>query len=105
MESIVGYIATTQRRIEMIGTPTLVWITPKDAARMLAGMESNRLKSPPHIAKLARDMKGGNWKVNGETIKLDHREKVIDGQHRLLACIQAGVSFQTWVISGVPNEV
>lgn len=53
------------------------------------------------VAAYARDMKAGNWDRNGETVKIAWDETVVDGQHRLYACQQAGVPFWTLVVHGV----
>ena len=42
--------------------------------------------------------------LNGETVKIASDGTILDGQHRLYACIQAGVPFETVVIRGLPPE-
>jgi hypothetical protein len=56
------------------------------------------------VAGLARDMKGGRWVLNGQTVKLAWNGTVPDGQHRLYACIEAQVPFRTIVVTGVDPE-
>jgi hypothetical protein len=56
------------------------------------------------VAAYARDMKAGQWRLNGETIKIAWDDTVSDGQHRLYACMQAGVPFWSWVVSGTDPE-
>lgn len=53
------------------------------------------------VAGYARDMKAGRWDLNGETLKIAWNDTVPDGQHRLYACIEAGVSFRSVVVTGV----
>ena len=79
-------------------------ITPKQAQKYLEdNVENNRPVSDRHVAVLARDMKSGNWVQNGETIKFNGTGALLDGQHRLWACTEAGVPFTTAVARGVPS--
>jgi hypothetical protein len=52
----------------------------------------------------AEEMEAGRWVLNGETVKFDTNGRMFDGQHRLLACDLAGVSFKTYVIRGVNDD-
>lgn len=56
------------------------------------------------VAAYARDMRAGKWTRNGETIKVALDDTVIDGQHRLYACMQAEVPFWSLVATGVAPE-
>ena len=56
------------------------------------------------VARLARDMKAREWVLNGESVKIAADGTILDGQHRLYACIQADVPFETVVIRGLPAE-
>jgi len=79
-------------------------ITPKQAEKYLEkNIENNRPILDRHVAVLARDMKAGNWVQNGETIKFNGTGALLDGQHRLWACIEAQVPFTTAVARGVPS--
>lgn len=78
-------------------------ITPTQAKRMLSGNDHNRPTRRKLIEQYARDMEAGNWHVNGEAIVLNGRT-LIDGQHRLMACVKAGVPFKSVVVKGVPLE-
>jgi hypothetical protein len=69
----------------------VVKVTPVFAAHLLEKNTLNRDISQGLVDKYARDMKAGNWKLNGETIKFDWNSVLRDGQHRLWACLQAGV--------------
>jgi hypothetical protein len=80
-------------------------ITPEKAAELLANNPTNRPIRGNHVAKIARDMKSGDWQVNGDAIRLNGSGELIDGQHRLSACIRSGVPFETLVITGLPVSV
>jgi hypothetical protein len=47
----------------------------------------------------------GRWLLNGKTIILDETGAVLNGQHRLLACIKADRAFETWLVEGVDRNV
>lgn len=53
------------------------------------------------VKQFAADMVADRWSVNGETIKFDIDDVLIDGHHRLEACILANKSFKSWVIEGL----
>lgn len=82
-----------------------VVITPDVAKQMLnrsRAQNVRKLKSS-HVAYLAADMRNGRWYNNGETIKLDDRGNVLDGQHRLHAVIASDTSIKALVVT-VPTN-
>ena len=84
--------------------PEVVTVTP-DLAREWTGLNTrNRKVRYTKVAQYARDMRAGNWMLNGETIKIAADGTILDGQHRLYACIQAETPFETIVIRGLPLE-
>lgn len=87
----------------MINT-TIATISPKKAKEMLAINCTNRPINEAHVNFLAKEIEAGNWKVNGESIKVG-KDKLIDGQHRLSAIIQANKSMRTVVMTGVDDDV
>jgi hypothetical protein len=50
-------------------------------------------------------MKEGRWKMNGEAVSFDQTGTLVQGQHRLHACIASGVPFETLVIFGLAEDV
>lgn len=79
-------------------------ITPRIAANLMKNAAENRSIRPDIVDQYAADMKAGRWRLNGETIKLNRSGGVIDGQHRLLACIKSGYSFKTYVARGLVED-
>jgi len=79
-------------------------ITPEIAAKMLEQNTMNRPLSKPHVANLKREMLAGRWKFNGDTIATNGTA-LVDGQHRLQACVESGVAFETLVVEGIPQGV
>lgn len=78
-------------------------ITPKIADQMLATMVKNRPVSESKILEYAVAMDEGEWALNGETIKIDQFGHLIDGQHRLRACVLAEKNFRSFVARGIED--
>ncbi len=49
-------------------------------------------------------MKEGRWKDNGQAIIFGKSGQLLNGQHRLLACVRVNKSFETTVTYGVDDE-
>lgn len=84
-----------------------VWsvdISPQLAAEWMGNAERNRKISGLHVDYLAREMAAGNWHQTGEPIKFDIDGHLRDGQHRLLAIIQSGMTVKMMVVSGIAPE-
>lgn len=82
-----------------------VLVSPGKASQWLAkNVDHNRLPKRSKIPNFARDMKNGNWMDTGETIKFDTAGRLIDGQNRLLAVIEADVAVLFDVAYDVPPE-
>jgi hypothetical protein len=82
----------------------VITITPSDAAAWLKCNKNNRPVRKNHVAFLAREILEGNWQVNGQAIVIADDEQILDGQHRLLAVIEAGKNIQTLVVYGITPE-
>lgn len=79
----------------------MVTITPAYASFLLQRVRNVRKVLLAHVHMLARAMLAGKWERNGSAIKLDHEGYVVDGEHRLRACVEAGVPFETLLIRGI----
>lgn len=79
-------------------------ITPKFAVELLKRNVGNRNVSRTTVDKLADDMVNGRWMINGETITYN-KDRLMDGQHRLLACVKAGIPITSWVVEGINSDV
>lgn len=79
-------------------------ITPEDAARWLKCNHNNRPVRRGHIEFLAGEIRNGNWQLNGQGIVISLDEEVLDGQHRLMAVIEAGIAIKTLVIYGIDKS-
>lgn len=76
----------------------IITVTPQMAEEMLAKNVKNRSVSYGLVDAYARDMRNGDWQFTGEALKFSVDGHLIDGQHRLLACVKADVPFKTLVI-------
>lgn len=80
-------------------------ITPDQAARILADRNNrNRNIAASVVAKYARDMRSGNWLLNGDAIRFAVDGSLLDGQHRLAAIVKAGVPVRSFVVWNLPAE-
>ena len=62
-------------------------ITPAQAKKLLERNTNNRPVSKPHVKFLCGVIRRGEWKLNGDAIRFNS-ERLVDGQHRLAACIE-----------------
>lgn len=83
---------------------TIEHITPTNAALMLRKNLANRSLSKTTVSKYAQAMRRGEWLCNGESIVFDDAGNLSNGQHRLHACVQADVAFETVVVYGSPLD-
>jgi hypothetical protein len=73
-------------------------VTPEQAAEYLKQNTGNfRSIDRSRVARYAKEIKVGQWKLTGDTIKFDTDGMLVDGQHRLIACVESGCSFTTVV--------
>ena len=80
-------------------------ITPDYAAALLAKNTSNRPFTSSHADTIANGIRRGEWKLNGDAIRISDDGVLLDGQHRLTAIVRAGVPVQSVVIGGLPRDV
>lgn len=85
----------SKKRIETIK------VTPAIAHRWLATNKDNRPIRENLVTSFAEDMTNGYWDDNGETIKFDEDDCLIDGQHRLLAIIQSNKTIEMIIVWGI----
>lgn len=89
----------------------LMEITPDMAEAWLRLNTNNRSVRKAMVHRYYRAIDSGEWQVNGQTITISRPDKdgkivLIDGQHRLKACLQANKSFKSVVVQGVdPNTI
>lgn len=88
----------------------IVEITPEIATALMKENVSNRPLNRARVRIYVDAMKRGQWKLSGESIKRatdpeSGRKRLIDGQHRLQACIESGVAFPTVLVDELAEDV
>lgn len=79
-------------------------ITPEIAEEWLQHNTFNRKVSERLVDIYAEAMAADEWALNGEPIIFDKSGRLQSGQHRLMACVQANVSFWSVVVRGAEPE-
>lgn len=94
-------IITPEKAIEYLATSKLRG-DPKKGTPVDANDTDTFLTGDPSTVKIyATTMRSGGWLQNGLSIKFDTDGNLIDGIHRLEACVMAGVPFTTIVARNV----
>lgn len=76
-------------------------VTPKMAQDILEHNNANRNINRYAVRQYARDMKTGLWKLGGQGISISSSGRLLDGQHRLYAIIEANVPVTMLVCTDV----
>lgn len=79
----------------------IVTITPEQAAEWLGMNLKNRTERHQGSDAYRRDVENDEWMVTGDTIKFDWFGVLVDGQHRLRACVLSGKPIKSLVVWGV----
>jgi hypothetical protein len=79
-------------------------IGPDRAEEYLAANRGNRNIVQAHVAALARDIRNGQWMFNAQPICFSRSGRLLNGQHRLSAVLEAGQPIEVLVMRGLPEE-
>ena len=82
-------------------------VTPNMASELLKSNTGNRAVSDGLVNMLARQMKVGEWALNGEPIITSGSNghvRILDGQHRLHAVVKSGISSEFLFVEGVDES-
>ena len=85
-------------------TMSIEAITPDRAEEYLAVNRGNRNIVQSHVAALARDISNGQWMFNAQPICFSRSGRLLNGQHRLSAVLEAGQPIEVMVMRGLPEE-
>lgn len=85
-------------------TATVEKITPAMATAWLNLNTKNRDLKKANLETLKRDLRAGNWMLNGETIIFSDTNRLLNGQHRLEACEATNVAFESVVVRGIKED-
>jgi hypothetical protein len=93
-------------RFDLGGGLVLCWetITPERANQLLAANTKNRPPKKDRIEKYALLMQRGEWRPSVAVILIDVHGVLRNGQHRLMACVKAGVAFRSLVAFGYDDK-
>jgi len=85
-------------------------VTPELAQAMLETINGeNRPLSQSRVKQYADVLSRGQYVFNGESIQVgikdDNKLVLLNGQHRLSACVASGVAFDTVLVLGLPQNV
>lgn len=84
----------------------IVKLTPEQAALLLTKNPNNRQVKEANVAFLVKEIREGRWELNGEPIIIDSNGHIVDGQHRLWACVESEMTISTLIVYGVsPNVI
>jgi len=78
-------------------------LTPAAAALLLKNHNfKNRGLKKHQKAFLQKQIESGKFVYNGETIIVGDNMQILNGQHRLTACVASGMSIEVLIVFGVP---
>jgi hypothetical protein len=82
-----------------------VIIEPETAKKWLNRYNTkNRFLSKTRAERLAQAQRNGEWLFNGQPIQFAWDGTLLDGQHRLLACVLSDIAMESLVIWGVDSD-
>ena len=105
VESLVQTADSGLKKDEQETISKTILVTPELAEKFLEfNNPNNRIVSPSYVTKYAKLMKEGKW---GYSLPLVFSKQgmLIDGQHRLLAIMESGITVRAIVTIGVPEEM
>ena len=79
-------------------------MTPEMATELIANQETNRHINKRNVEKLANDILDGEFAFNGVPIILNDEGRLIDGQHRCMACINTDTPIEVLFVKGVRTK-
>lgn len=85
-------------------TSTVMTITPEIAAQMLKLSKGNRRIDVRRVRNYAETMKAGKFTLNNDAICFNADGTLVNGHHRLTACIKCGIPFQALVNRNMPTN-
>lgn len=84
---------------------TVQTVTPNQARDLLQANTSNRPLSRFNLAFFEGQLTRGEWKLTHQGIAISDTGRLLDGQHRLAAIANTGISAPLLVTSGLPDDV
>lgn len=82
--------------------PEVVTVTPGVAKRWLLQNQKNRHIRPTYVEQLKRSLVRGQWTASTDAIGFDESGRLVNGQHRLTAIAESGISADLLVVHDLP---
>jgi hypothetical protein len=83
----------------------IIRITPNQATRWIEhNIPKNRKLRRAKVAQYAADMVNGRWRLSNDAISFDSHGMLVNGQHRLHACVKSGVAILSILLWNIPTE-
>jgi hypothetical protein len=80
-------------------------VHPNAAAEILQTRnKSNRKPATAKLAQTCDDIRQGRFLINGESIIFSNTGVLLDGQHRLMGCVETGIPIISLVAFGIDEE-
>ncbi len=80
----------------------IVTVTPAMAEKWLGKNKNNRHLRREKITQYSGAMKNGEWTIGTDAIGFNGSGGLMNGQHRLTAIVETGVSQQMLIADGLP---
>jgi hypothetical protein len=104
-EDATRWHADMMKRVRVEGFFTeRVMVTPAMAKLLLEHNQNNRSVKRAQLRALRRDIETNRWSFNSETVKVDDQGKLIDGQHRMHAIVEADRPADILIAWGLQNQ-
>lgn len=105
----MGVVQMIPRRQPLVQIKTgpaceMAAITPELAAAWLERNTDNRRVAQARVDQYASEMRDGRWRSTHQGIAFDEDGRLADGQHRLWAIIESGVTVTMPVFRGISRE-
>lgn len=98
-------VAKPSKQIVQHDAAQIYDVTPELAAQWLEHNTRNRKLYQRVVNRYAADMKAGRWRQSVDAIGFDVNGAIINGQHRLWAVLEAGVTVPMTVMFGLQTDV
>jgi ParB-like chromosome segregation protein Spo0J len=82
----------------------LINLSPRLARLLITRIGDNRKPKRAVIQRYANVMNAGQWQLTHQGIGISVRGEVIDGQHRIFAVIESGMTIEVLVVRGVSQD-
>lgn len=92
---------TTVKQVETNHTRPwfeIMVLTPNRASELLEKNTHNRSVNWRLVDRLRAAIEAGEWLFNAQPIQIATDGTILDGQHRLLACVKAGMPIQVLIV-------